>query len=280
MGNQSRSQPAHLVSRLKLFGERNTGTNYLEALLADNVYCAVCPGNLSEQRRLVYKVLHNSLPYQLARKIIEANRDTEYHRRFEDELGWKHARIPNLPNGLSAYPDGTGFIALVKNPYAWLLSMHKRPYQNENLNEVPFSDFIRRPWFTVGREHSGVPYYQNAVQMWNDKVGSYLNLKDYGPSLIVRYEDVLRSPEDFIERVASTFRVSKALEIVSPGKSTKEDGRTTADIASYYLEERWRAKLQGKDVEYINGILDSELVSRMGYGLISPVAIRCMFEAL
>jgi putative transposase len=48
---------------------------------------------------------------------------------------------------------------------------------------------------------------------------------------------VLQSPEDIIEQVATTFQVSRTLKVDLSNESTKEDGRTTADIARYYLDE-------------------------------------------
>jgi hypothetical protein len=185
------SLSAFPVVRLKIFGERNTGTNYLEELIAANFDCDICPGNLSNARRFTYNVLHWTLPYKFARYIVEANRDRQYEKLFASELGWKHAKIPNLPRGIKSYPACTGFIALVKNPYAWLLSLHARPYQNEASSVLNFSEFLRAPWFTVEREHAGVPSYPNPIKVWNDKVRSYRRLSAFGPSMIIRYEDVL-----------------------------------------------------------------------------------------
>jgi hypothetical protein len=253
------------VARIKVIGERNTGTNFVESLLEANIDCSLCPGNLPISRRLVYKVLDKALPYAISRKVVEADRDREYRRRFQNELGWKHAKILGQNDSRTGFPIGTGFVAVVKNPYSWLISLHRRPYQNESLKSLPFSDFIRQPWRTVERENSSQEYYDNPVLLWNDKVASYSNLENFGPLVLARYEDVLQSLESFLQRVADTFGLSVRRPVQIPASSTKSDGRSTESIAKYYLAEKWRDKIKPSDIEYINSHLDHDLMATFKY---------------
>jgi hypothetical protein len=256
------------VVRIKVFGERNTGTNFVEKVIRPNLACELCAGNLSKTRRWYYYAVYRLLPYETARRIVEASRDLEYKKKFQIELGWKHAKLPNLPDGTQGYPTGTGFIAVVKNPYSWLLSMHARPYQKAIKTQTSFSAFLREPWPTVGREHAERLSYDNPIQMWNDKVASYYTLHKYGPSIIVRYEDVLESVEAFVARISTAFSLKPHETLIIPSKSTKPDGRTTEDICNYYRSELWRAKLRDDDVEYINTHLDKELAISLGYQIL------------
>lgn len=271
METDTETRSAPRVERIKIFGERNTGTNFVEAVLSANVDCPLCPGNLPEQRRLLYTVLSKALPYRVSRRLVEADRDREYDRRFNSELGWKHARVPNLPAGTEAYPAGTGFVAVIKNPYAWLLSLHKRPYQNETSSRLSFANFLRTPWQTVERECAGRGAYDDPIQLWNDKVAAYDALVTHGPTIISRYEDIAAAPETLVERLAGEFGVACRTPITVPERSVKGDGRSRAEITAYYLNEGWRKRLNAEDIAYINHRLDPMLMARYGYAYLTAL---------
>ncbi|WFE76671.1 hypothetical protein [Roseinatronobacter sp. S2] len=257
------------VRRIKIYGERNTGTNFVEDLLAANLPLTICAGNLPSPIRKMYKLAYKVLPYDIAYRLVEDDRDRRYAQRFAAELGWKHARIPNGPEG-QAYPDDVGFIALMKDPYAWLLSLHKRPYQsklNNHLHRISFSEFLRAPWRTVGREH-GPAEYPNPVELWNDKVSSYAQLAEHGPAMLVRYEEVIEDINGFVHRVAESFGSELPTQVSVPTKSTKNDGRSTADIVAFYKDRSWVSKLCATDIEFINSQLDHDLARRCGYQVI------------
>jgi hypothetical protein len=89
---------------IKVYGERNSGTIYLEWLMKNNLEVVIA--------------------------------DTF-------DLGWKHRLAPEEDELSEKLKEEIIFICLVKNPYSWLLSMHTRPYQHEVLKNLNFSDFIR-----------------------------------------------------------------------------------------------------------------------------------------
>lgn len=60
-----------------------------------------------------------------------------------------------------------GFIAVAKNPYAWLLSMYRRPYHAKNNSYPDLLEFITNPWETMGRENHNVAF-KDPVEMWNE----------------------------------------------------------------------------------------------------------------
>ena len=93
------------IEYIQIYGERNSGTNYLENLL---------------------------------------NANLEY-LKAGTKLGWKHGFI-NQPH-LKKY-DLSQTLALIisKNPYAWLVSMHQKPYHAPQLANIAFSEFIRKEW--------------------------------------------------------------------------------------------------------------------------------------
>ena len=176
---------------IKIYGERNSGTNYLEQVLELNFDLRLAAGNYPVSHHALYRAIGLVLPDERAFRVIEGLRDGYDHRHFDRSLGWKHAQVPVQAGG-AGYPPGTGFLTLTKNPFAWLVSLYRRPYSNRKYGShrgkvvpatgTPFSEFIRAPWPTVGREN-GPEEYSNPVSMWGIKTASYFNLGDIGPHM-------------------------------------------------------------------------------------------------
>lgn len=255
------------VTRLKVFGERNTGTNFVEALLKRNIDCTIVSGNLSRFYSWRFTVAKKLLPPDRAFSYVENTRDKIFSKRFAIDGGWKHARTPNFPNDVDAYPAGMGMIAITKNPYAWLLSLHKRPYlgtTHTHLNPLPFPEFIRSPWQTVGRE-CAQSSYETPIHLWNDKVAAYFNLPEHAPSLIQRYEHVISDIPQFLTDVSTTFGTPRSEKTEIPSGSSKQDSRSTEDIIAYYRENQWRSSISDEDIAFINDHLDRKTMELIGY---------------
>lgn len=106
-------------TQIKLYGERNTGTNYLDEVLALNFDAerlrGGAPAEINKQKR--------------PQAAKEALRDEHDAATYAVTLGWKHREVD--PDSLArlAPPGGSIFVVtLTKNPYSWLLSLKKRPY--------------------------------------------------------------------------------------------------------------------------------------------------------
>jgi len=259
------------VRKIKVFGERNTGTNFVEALLKRNVDCEIVSGNLSRYYSWRFSLAYRLLPYNQAFKYVERGRDKIFAKRFAIDGGWKHAKTPNFPPNVEAYPAGMGLVAITKNPYAWLLSLHRRPYQgtiHTRANRLPFSQFIRLPWKTVGRECAETSY-ETPIRLWNDKVASYFILPQYAPTLIKRYEEVIVDIPHFLSDVSTTFETSSSIDLDIPSNSSKKDGRSTQDIIAYYKENHWRSSISDEDMIFINKHLDLKTMEQIGYPILS-----------
>jgi hypothetical protein len=96
------------IDKVKIFGERHTGTNAIENFVRRN--------------------FHVSFPYY------------EY-------LGWKHRRAPRAEEWRKVDVADTLFIFTVRNPYSWLHAMHREPYAYHEpyLKKLSFEDFLGTP---------------------------------------------------------------------------------------------------------------------------------------
>jgi hypothetical protein len=243
---------------IKIYGERNTGTGYLRKLLI---------------RNLDVECLAGGLPSPLKRIFPDSERVRDWYFRVtaRRNLGWKHASAPTASQLAHARPDAPEpiFLTLTKNPYAWLLSLHRRPYHARRRIDR-FEDFLCTSWETVGREN-GPSSYSSPVEMWNRKNGGYLALAEYATAISCRYEDLISDPLHLLDRLCDEHGIAalrRPLRNVSEATKGSDRGRTFEDYRDYYLNERWREVLDEDCIRRINEDLDRDLMRSFGYALL------------
>jgi len=252
----SRSEPVFV----KLFGERNTGTNFVSQLI---------------ERNLDVRMLDGGAPWVLYRlQPWEWPRDLWFASTGRFNLGWKHS-----------YPDHDRIrrfcaihrlviVTVSKHPYPWLLSMLRRPY---HYPDAPGSmnEFLETTYPVMRREHADHPPLE-PVSLWNRKYAAYRDLDRLPVTwLHVRYEDALVDPEGVIRRIAGKVgvRPPDVLRVVE--RSTKRNTPDRFDdYRRYYLEGQWRDKLTSEQIAWINDRLDADLVRYFGYELDDPGCYR------
>jgi len=251
------------VKRIKLYGERNTGTRYLTRLFENNLSC---------------RVIRGVAPWWIARLQAvspgkERLRDFYFERTFKQNLGWKHAqadteRLLQLGHQIT----DVHFVALIKNPYSWLLSLAKRPYHQKTAQSIGVSGInalVTTEWPGLGREN-GPASYLNAVDLWNRKVGSYFELASRLPTTLLTYEELVADPSmavDKVRRACGDAWIRCEFENLSD--STKEKEKSWAYYRDYYGNEGWRTELTTDDIALINERIDRGLMTRLGYRLMA-----------
>ncbi len=246
--------------RIKLYGERNSGTNYLSRLIRLNLAVREVPG----------VVPGHIMKLQKAIPGMEMLRDLYFRLTYHRNLGWKHSRV-RPPKKLRRHrlADSVGFLTVTKNPYSWLLSLHRRPYHQYFDEDPDLLTFLRSPWRTVGRDECGGDL-RNPIELWNLKNASYLPLADLG-GLNLTTESVLLAPEASIEQIRQRFGLTRlGAEFRNYERSTKEEGKDNAWYRDYYLHERWRENLPAEAIATINETVDQDLMAHFGYRVLSP----------
>ena len=240
---------------IKIYGERNTGTNFLFKLLRLNLKADLLRGVVP---------WHVRIPFPQS----EAVRDLYFELTFGWNLGWKHrlAPSPDAVRETRVYSDRLIFVTLTKNPYSWLLSLYRRPHHYQGKLGT-FQQFLSSPWATV-RRAKAVPEFPNPVIMWNKKNAAYLGLRAGTPTATLRYEDLLADPERTLSKVADQFSIERSksfFENVTASTKERDGGKGFDFYQQYYLHEQWRTELQPAALSIINEDLDFDLMSQFGY---------------
>ena len=243
---------------IKIYGERNTNTRYFSKLIELNLNAKQLIG---VSPRIVMK-MQRTLPGN------EFVRDLYFNLTFRNNLGWKHSLV-KAEAELGKYrivKRNLIFITITKNPYSWLLSLHKRPYHQYYTEFIDFEHFLQTPWKTIAREHVDGSV-ENPIELWNIKNRSYLQL-DRTITMNIRTEDIFANSENVIEKISQQFFIPrKSREFIEYKRSTKNEDKDSDYYRNYYLSEKWREKLSSKAIRIINKSIDKDLMDYFGYSL-------------
>lgn len=252
---------------VKFYGERNCGTQYLRLLFRQNLPLHFSSGNAP---RWVADWGGRLLMKELARDLFS-------WWTYAENLGWKHGTAPDraLLEKALAERQRLSVITISKNPYSWLLSLHKRPYHYQDSKTKAFGQFIRDPWKTVWRDRAGKRVLANPVELWNVTNASYLPLRGLPRVMVTTYEALLDDPATQIAHFAGLVglpfekRNFHPYETATKHRDASVQKKNT-DYRDYYLNERWREKLCAEDIAFINEHLDRSVVEALGYRIIEP----------
>lgn len=244
---------------VKIYGERNTGTNYIDKLIRMNLEAHLLTGVAPSHIQILQRILPGK----------QFVRDKYFELTYGKNLGWKHTTV-KPESELRRYEivkKGVCFVTVTKNPYSWLLSLYRRPYHHYYGEKPDLVTFLRTPWKTVRRDNceSILP---DPIELWNIKNKSYLRLKSVDAANITS-ESVLADPKALIDSLSDSFSISRSDNYFSNlNESTKDKNKNFDYYNDYYLNERWREELSDESISIINRRLDRNLVEYFGYQLL------------
>lgn len=238
-----------------VWGERNTGTNLLEAILALNRLnrpsvtfgwkhgCVHHPG-ADRWRSIAPDTAADVGPLQL--RGGKWNRST-----LVVEGSW-------WPDPLRRYLlDGARFpaVGLVRAPWSWLDAMYDKPHNSKgrrdwsNTSRRPFARFALDHWASVQcpDRGGGVPieWAPSLVALRNAKQRAFLQLAALAPSrfALLRYEDLVNAPDG---QAASVARLVAALGLPRSGAFRPVRERVPPGL---------RLRLRGRSMPHMLGTL-------------------------
>jgi len=230
---------------VQIFGERRSGTNYLETLVQQNF-----------------------------REV-----------RLTRDFGGKHWFIRGLePRGRAnettdhqcvrplGDSDDTLMLVIHRNPYDWLRSLQAKPFHAWGHDSLPLREFITKPW--VSSEVAAVnptwtvrddEYYfieeaTNVLAMRSLKLRHFLALPAAAPNVaVIRYDD-LAADQTILGEIADRFNI--ALQ----GDSLRNVDTYVGRSGNAAFDGGQRYEPIGKaDLDFINENLDWDIESTAGY---------------
>ena len=248
-----RESKSKTLKEIKIYGERNSGTNYMEELLRTNL-----------NARIIRYVPSQSFGKYLKKESFIG---LVYEYNKNEYLGWKHGK-PRI-KAINNYQNSKLLVITVtKNPYSFLLSLKRRPYHYRGNKDCDFKTFISSNWQTIMRDNCGFKNIHSPMDLWNIKNKSYLELGQKVNKVVLnlKYEDIVLDPLKIVEKVVGILNEDfEANKFTNVEKSTKHDQKLYEEYKTFYLNEEWRKELASEDIELINERLDLELMEQFGY---------------
>lgn len=242
---------------IKIYGERNTNTRYIETLIQLNLDVVQLSGVVPAYIKTAQKVLPGK----------NWLRDLYFSLSYEHILGWKHTRVKSSRELKShdSFQRNICFVSVTKNPYSWLLSLHRKPYNHQYTKNKPdFETFLQTTWKTDSRDNCE-KLLENPITLWNVKNASYLQLADLN-GLNITTEKTVQDPESVIDTISNHFSIKKrGNRFINHEKSTKDQSKDFSYYQDYYLNERWRDEISENAIAIINKTVDKTLMKKFGY---------------
>ena len=242
---------------IKIYGERNTNTRYIETLIKLNFDVVQLKGVVPRYIKTTQKILPGK----------DWLRDLYFSFSYKHNLGWKHSRVKSVGElkSCDSFQRNICFISVTKNPYSWLLSLHRKPYNHQYRRTKPdFETFLQTAWKTDGRDNCE-KLLESPIVLWNVKNTSYLQLANLN-GLNITTERTIQDPESVVDMIGSHFSIKKrGNKFLNYEKSTKDVSKNFAYYQDYYLNERWRDKISENAIAIINKTVDKTLMKHFGY---------------
>jgi len=251
-----------MTKKLKMYGERNTNTNYMSKLIQLNL-------ELQEIRGTVPHYVDKAQRH--FQRLLSGNeqiKDIYFDLTFGKNLGWKHSCVQptaTLKN-CKLVDEELIFITITKNPYSWLLSLYRNPYHQYYLNQKKpsFEEFLLSPWKTVGRDKTQRSL-KDPIELWNIKNSSYLQLQEFNV-LNITTESIFIDAGKIICEISDRFSVPRKHDcFVDYERSTKDKRKDGNYYRDYYLNEKWKDKFSNNEITIINQTVDRKLMDYFGY---------------
>lgn len=198
------------------------------------------------------------------------------------KYGWKHAEIKGM------VPNPT---VIVKNPYAWFVSLFhyatkdnlkriKRFHLPEN---ITFREFLKRPYVWDSPDSIGpksIKVFQKSdtpIHHWNNMNRSWFE----NCMLAITYEDLMFDTENTLDIISKKFHINRTsseivwpLKELHPGDGLEKNNAPASRNQSYskvqyYKDQQYFKWYDREMIDYINELLDRELMNKFRYNFFS-----------
>lgn len=265
--------PAPPYRRVKIMGERNSGTNFVQALVALNFAVDLLPNAMPYTAREEALIGRIPLTRCVTDALFHRGTDRSHDQGFHRHGGWKHACLtPRHFQDLERAGE-TLFLCVLRHPAPWLLSMFRAPFAifNHETRAASVDAFLDTPWVTRARDEIPAMVLENPALLWVHKVTSYLDWAEAMPNVrILRHEDLLRDHASALSALArvlpakvETWQVPRdnARQSFPRDPATERDFQHLRDALP---EDPFRL-LPDQTATRLRAVVGADLLARAGY---------------
>jgi hypothetical protein len=247
------------IEMVKIFGERNSGTNALAQVIANNSKSRLLPSTEfdidAEASRRAWAQTDPCQREQLLDRIYDA---------VPNPHMWKHTA--------TNFSDTAGFgstlvLFCVKHPASWLTSLFRNPYCIPTERPSNIADFLEYEWETPARERLSRGVFR-PLELYNAKIRAHLDFaRHLGSegiaSMFVRQEDLLLNQKEVFRSLATHLAEPRS-RFRARRRSTKKGWMPVFFVRRYYQRERWRESLRGLESK-VNAQVDWSTLKQFAY---------------
>ncbi len=182
------------------------------------------------------------------------------------------------PGILGDLGESTLFVLVVRDPYDWIRSFYSQPHHasKDKMLGKGLVHFMQHEWIPMEKEKEFEytapdhwnPYdqrrFSNVFELRKYKTLNYLQIGMLaGNFLVVKYEDVSKSPERFIDFMSKNFNIQKSdsFQNVTTYKNENKESFHKSDYKPF----------KAKELGFINRTVDWDVESLIGYDLVPSV---------
>ena len=235
-----------MIEHIQILGERNSGTNYLASLIQKNI------PTVTITKSFGYK--HWFINGHYPRSAPNNSTDFECTRSLD-------------------YSDDTLFLVILRNPFDWLRSMAISPYHAPEHNDLPFSEFIRKPWKSYERARvnsvwpvsdDGIYFIEqaeNILVLRSIKIQHWLNLRQRVKHIAFINYEKLYNDLSTLEDIADQFNIPKINRPFVNQAGYHKGGELKQEL---FVPKKY-APIDEQDLEFIKTTIDWDAEKAFNY---------------
>lgn len=256
-------------SRVKVFGERGTGTNFFARLIHDNFRVQMLVHADPLQHPDVQPLRQMPLEERHKGAVAERIEDHLHRVTMHATGGWKHACLTDQLFETLYQADEALVICIVRHPALWAESFRRKPFASFLVEPPDLETLLITPWVTRARDEVPDLALAGPAMLWRRKVESYLDHAMRRPNVkILRHEDVLLDVDGVLDLLAPLMTARQAGWMVPKGYGRSwEEGQDRGfwQIRDALPEDPWTT-ISGEAARVLRAQIGSELLERFQYG--------------
>ena len=252
--------------RIKIFGERNTGTRAVAQMLRAHRGVVINVPRPPDASFDMLMAQINSTLKGFRHKLFQDTLIDARLRRLKAISAWKHT-APVVDESFAEH--GASVLFMVRDPYSWATSFFRHPYHARAHTPDRLEDFLQQPWLTMQRDNTA-PVLTSPLVLWNEKLRAYraFALAAPVPSTVLKFEDFVLDPVAALGAALVDFGISSTG--LAEANTTKKNGLSARKRVRYYKENSWQKEISPEAARLINSYIDWDVATAFGYTMRDP----------